>query len=98
MHFFKFGNGDLVEVEVGSFRALARVRDVDGETIHVALEQGGYLPWIDDLARVRRFGDAAKRAFDGRILHSCASTAMIEVLGRAPTSSERMLRDTLPDV
>lgn len=93
-----FGNGDLLEVEVGSFHAVARVRSVDGHTLHVALERGGYLPWIDELARVRRFGDAPKHSFDGRILHSTAATALIELLGRAPTSSERLLRDTIPDL
>jgi hypothetical protein len=92
-----FGTNDLIEIEVMEFRASARVRFVDGDKIHVALEQGGYIPWLSEPVQVRRSGDAAARCWDAQILHAGGVTLLLEVLGKTPTSSSRLPYDTLND-
>lgn len=89
-----FGNGDLVEVDTTTFCALARVRLVDGRKLHVALEQGGYLPWVDSPVQVRLFQDAAAVSHTARILHCGSVTALLEL--DAPEASEGSAAPPLP--
>ncbi len=94
-----FAISDVIEIEASQYRAVGRVRNVMGDRMHVALETG-YLPWIDDPALVRRFGDAVEKAVDARILHASGSTAMIELVEVMPSNStDRLapLRDTMTD-
>ena len=79
-----FGNGDLIEIDAAPYRARARVRGIDGVKIHIAFEQGGYLPWSDDVIRVRRCTDDASPSWDAKILHTSTATALIEVIGQTP--------------
>ncbi len=79
-----FGNGDLIEIDAAPYRALARVRGIDGVKLHIAFEQGGYLPWIDDPIRIRRCTEEPGPSFDAKILHTSTATALIEVLGQTP--------------
>jgi hypothetical protein len=100
---FEIGNGELVQVDAPNIVALGRVRAVDGDRVHVALEQGGFLPWIEDAVQLRRFGDGTDRAWDMRIVHCGTATATLEVIGRsqpAPGAAPRIPEpnDTEPDV
>jgi hypothetical protein len=83
-----FGNGDLIEIDAAPYSAKARIRGIDskegGVKLHVAFEQGGYLPWSDDPIRVRRCADGGGPSFDARILHTSTATALIEILGQTP--------------
>jgi hypothetical protein len=85
-----FGNGDLVELDVGNIRALARVRLFEGTKMHLALEQGQYCPWVSDPLQIRHFGDASRGA-TARIVHTGGVTVTLELLG---PGRERL--DTLP--
>ncbi|MBX3209008.1 MAG: hypothetical protein KF764_28505 [Labilithrix sp.] len=95
-----FTTNDVIEIEASQFRAVGRVRNVMGDRIHVALENG-YLPWIDDPVLVRHAGDVAAPAVDARIVHASGPTAMIELLDVTPSagSSDRLppTRDTMTD-
>lgn len=83
--------GDLVEVDAANIVALARVRSIDGDRLHLALEQGGFVPWVEEAIVVRRFGDA-DRGWEARVTYSGASTVTLEVLGpsrgRSPSVPE----------
>jgi hypothetical protein len=96
-----FTTNDVVEIETLQIRAFARVRNVDGDRIHVALERGGYLPWIDDPVLVRLAGDTSSPGIDARILHAGGVTALLELFEVAPAaaSSDRLPdpRDTMTD-
>ena len=94
-----FVTNDVIEIETSQYRAVARVRNVMGDRIHVAFETG-YIPWNDDPVIVRRFGEGVELAVDARILHASGPTAMIELFEVAPTNgSDRLapLRDTMTD-
>lgn len=98
-----FGNNEVVEIETSQYRAIARVRNIQGDRIHVAVESG-YLPWIDDPVNVRSANAPNSAGFDARIVHASGSTALIEILDEvespAVTSTARMpaMRDTKPDL
>ena len=82
-----FGNGDLIEIDAAPYHAKARIRGITNEgalKLHVAFEQGGYLPWSDDTIRIRRCSDDSAPSFDARILHTSTATALIEVIGQTP--------------
>ncbi len=79
--------GDLVEVDAANLVALARVRSIDGDRMHLALEQGGFVQWTDEVVRVRRHGDVADRSWDARVTYSGASTVTLDVLGPTPRRS-----------
>lgn len=94
-----FAINEVIEIEASQFRAIARVRNVQGDRIHVALEQG-YLPWIDDPVLVRRLGESPTIGVDARILQASGTTALLELLEvRASASSDRLpqIRDTTTD-
>src|SRR5262245_11515748 len=92
-----FTNNQIVEIASSQFRALARVRNIEGDRLHVAIERGGYLPWSDEPVLVRHLGDTA--GVDARILHAAGVTALIELLVVTPASTDRLpnVRDTLTD-
>jgi hypothetical protein len=78
MIFEPLGNGDLVEIDADTVSALARVRAIDGARLHVAIERGGYVPWVDTV-QVRRFGDAPESGRTARLLHAGNTTAWLEL-------------------
>jgi hypothetical protein len=86
-----FSNNDLLEIETAQYRALARVRNIDGDRLHVALEQGAYLPWIDDPVLVRPASNPSI-VIDARILHAGGVTALIELIDivDAANSTDRL--------
>lgn len=93
-----FANNDVIEIEASQYRAVARVRNVMGDRMHVAFETG-YVPWNDDPVLVRHYGDS-ENAVDARILHASGPTAMIELIELTPTNSNDRLaavRDTMTD-
>jgi hypothetical protein len=94
-----FATNDVIEIEASQYRAVARVRNVMGDRIHVAFE-GGYVPWSDEPILVRRHGDAVENATSARILHASGATAMIELVEVTPANSaDRVVafRDTMTD-
>lgn len=86
-----FVTHDVIEIEASQYRAVARVRNVMEDRIHVAFETG-YIPWTDDRVLVRRLGEAPETAVAGRILHASGQTAMIELGPMAHNA-----RDTVTD-
>lgn len=95
-----FAINEVIEIESSQFRVTARVRNVEGERLHVAIERGGYLPWTDEPVIVRRVGEAAPAGVDARVLHAAGTTALIELIVVVATSSEGPLataRDTLTE-
>lgn len=87
-----FANGELVEVDTENVCAIARVRSSDRGRVHVALEQGQYLPWVEGPVQLRRRGDAADRSTIVRIVHTSSSSATLEVIA----GPHRVPSDTLP--
>ena len=75
-----FGIGDLVEVDTPNVRALARVRESSGGRLHVALEVGEYLPWVDDQVLIRHFGNDPLYSCTAKILHAGSSTALLQII------------------
>ncbi len=79
-----FGTGDLVEVETTNVRAVARVRESSGGgRLHLALEGGEYLPWVDDQVLIRHFGNDPTRSCTAKILHAGSSTALLQIIEMA---------------
>ena len=74
-----FLNGDLVQVDTADISALARVRESNGRRIHLALEVGEYLPWVDEVVMIRAAGSPALLAKKARILHAGNSSASLEL-------------------
>lgn len=72
-------NNDVVEIETAQLRVLARVRNVQGERIYVAIERGGYLPWTDTLVLIRA-ATGTSPGVEARIVHASGSTALLELL------------------
>lgn len=100
-----FGNGDLVEVDAASIRAVARVRESTSGRLHIAFEMGEYLPWIDAAVQIRHFGNDPASSSNAKILHAGSSTALlqlieeIEELEEAPApSGVRAALDTLTSI
>jgi hypothetical protein len=89
-----FSTNDIVEIETSQYRAVARVRNVDGDRLHVALDPGGYLPWVDDPVLVRPAADPSI-VIDARILHAGGVTALIELIDIADAAGST---DRLPAV
>lgn len=74
-----FALNDVVEVDVGDLCARARVREASGGRLHLALEAGAYLPWVDEIVYVRHVGVAPERALVARIVHAGTSTALLQL-------------------
>lgn len=76
-----FAIGDLVEIDVANVRALARVRESSGDgRLHLALEVGQYLPWVDEVVLIRHFGNDPTRSCTAKILHAGATSALLQIL------------------
>jgi hypothetical protein len=61
--------------------ARARIRNVvNDRRIHVALEIGQFLQWVDGPVTLRRFGDAGGQGLVARIVHLNTSSVTLEVL------------------
>src|SRR5687768_4191740 len=94
-----FRNGDLVQIETDDVVALARVRENNGGRLHIALEVGEYLPWVDATVRIRAAGQALLHARRARILHAGNATALLEIISpeeTAPMGLPRGPMGTLP--
>ncbi len=98
-----FRNGDLVEIETISVRAVARIREAgtDGR-LHVAFEQGEYMPWVDTDVQIRQFGNDPSRSCTARILHAGSTTALLQLITVIETRREpepvRAPYDTIPSL
>ena len=95
-----FAVGDLVEVDAGAVRAVARIREssTDGR-LHVAFEMGQYLPWVDTDVEIRHKGDDIAPACFAKIIHAGANTALLQltVIAEAPeVAGGRAPYDTIP--
>jgi hypothetical protein len=76
-----FGTGDLVEVDTENVRAVARVRESSGDgRLHIALELGEYLPWVDADVLIRHFGNDPTRSCTAKILHAGSTTALLQII------------------
>lgn len=92
-----FATNNVIEIEASHYHAVARVRNVMGDRIHVAFE-AGYVPWSDAPVLVRRQG--TETAVGARILHASGPTATIELLDTTPTIGSDDLanvHDTMTD-
>lgn len=78
-----FTTGDLVMVDAGNIEAIARVRSSSGDRLHIALEQGAFLPWTGDPVTVRRCNDLNARSHAARIVHASGATATLEMIPEA---------------
>ncbi len=85
-----FANGDLVQLDIGDIRALARVRLFEGTRMHLALEQGQYCPWVAEPLQLRHLGAGAQQTCLARIVHTGGVTVTLELLPGRPKL------DTLP--
>lgn len=83
-----FTIGDLVIVDTGNIESLARVRSCTGDRIHIALEQGQFLPWMEEPVTVRRCNDLTARTRTARIVHASSATATLEMIPE-PNDTER---------
>ena len=86
-----FANGDLVQIETSNVRAFARVRSVEQGRVHIALEQGEYLPWVEEPVTIRRSSDRLEQSSIARVVHTSSASATLELLG-----ASRGAMDTLP--
>lgn len=76
-----FGTGDLVEVDTANVRAVARVRESSGDgRLHIALELGEYLPWVDENVLIRHLGNDPTCLCTAKILHAGSTTALLQIL------------------
>lgn len=78
-----FNTGDLVMVDAGNIEAIARVRSSQDDRIHIALEQGAFLPWTAEPVTVRRCNDLTARVHLARIVHASSATATLEMIPEA---------------
>jgi hypothetical protein len=97
-----FGTGDLVEVDTANVRAVARVRESNGDgRLHIALELGEYLPWVDEDVLIRHFGNDPMRSCTAKILHAGSTTALLQIIEmveqvRTPAQGIESLGHVLP--
>ncbi len=78
-----FRNGELVQIDTSEVTALARVREQRGFRLHIALEVGEYLPWVEEIVVVRGVGQGAvlgPHAKRCRMLHAGNATALLEIV------------------
>lgn len=80
--------GDLVMIDAGNIESLARVRSCSNDRIHIALEQGQFLPWTDEPVTVRRCNDLMARTQTARVVHASGATATLEMVPE-PNDTER---------
>jgi hypothetical protein len=80
--------GDLVLIDTGNIESLARVRSCDNVRIHIALEQGQFLPWTDHPVTVRRCNDLVARIHSAKVVHASGATATLEMIPE-PHDTER---------
>lgn len=78
-----FTLGDLVMVDTGNLESIARVRSCADERLHIALEQGHFLPWTEEPVTVRRCNDMNARTHAARIVHASTATATLEMIPEA---------------
>jgi hypothetical protein len=83
-----FTIGDLVMIDAGNIETLARVRSCSNDRVHIALEQGQFLPWTDDPVTMRRCNDLMARTHSARVVHASGATATLEMLPE-PNDTER---------
>ena len=83
-----FTIGDLVMVDTGNIESIARVRSATGDRLHIALEQGHFLPWAAEPVTVRRCNDLTARVHLARIVHASTATATLEMVPQ-PNDTER---------
>ena len=83
-----FTIGDLVMVDTGNIESLARVRSCSDDRLHIALEQGHFLPWTEQPVTIRRCNDLMARAHSARIVHASNATATLEMIPE-PNDTER---------
>lgn len=83
-----FTIGDLVMIDAGNIESLARVRSRTEERVHIALEQGQFLPWTDAPVSIRRCNDLMARAHSARVVHASGVTATLEMIPE-PNDTER---------
>jgi hypothetical protein len=83
-----FTIGDLVMIDTGNIESLARVRDCADDRIHIALEQGHFLPWTGEPVTVRRCNDLMAQTHVARIVHASSVTATLEMVPE-PNDTER---------
>jgi hypothetical protein len=98
--FGPFGTGDIVQIDADAIRAVARVRESSGGRLHIALEKGEYLPWVDANVQIRHFGEGPERSQVAKILHVGATTALLQLVEGipVPASTPRAPFDTIPDL
>lgn len=75
-----FTIGDLVMVDAGNIESLARVRSCSTNRVHLALEQGHFLPWAEQPVTIRRCNDLMARTHAARIVHASNATATLEMI------------------
>lgn len=75
-----FRNGDLVQIDTADITALGRVRESNGVKVHVALEVGEYLPWVDEIVMLRAAGASPLLARKAKMLHAGNSTCLLEMV------------------
>lgn len=83
-----FTIGDLVMVDAGNIESIARVRSCANERVHIALEQGQFLPWTDEPVSIRRCNDLMARTHAARVVHASGVTATLEMIPE-PNDTER---------
>jgi hypothetical protein len=90
-----FTIGDLVMIDAGNIESLARVRSCAEGRVHIALEQGQFLPWTDDPVRVRRCNDLMARVRSARVVHASGVTATLELIPEANDTDRDVVRPAL---
>lgn len=85
-----FTIGDLVMVDAGNIESIARVRSRTEDRVHIALEQGQFLPWTEEPVTIRRCNDLTARSHVARIVHASTATATLEMVPE-PNDTERDL-------
>jgi hypothetical protein len=90
-----FTIGDLVMIDAGTIESLARVRSCSQERVHIALEQGQFLPWTDAPVSVRRCNDLMARAHAARVVHASGVTATLEIIPEANDTERDVSRPAL---
>jgi hypothetical protein len=90
-----FTIGDLVMIDAGNIESLARVRSRTEERVHIALEQGQFLPWTDVPVTMRRCNDLMARVHSARVVHASGTTATLEMIPEANDTERDISRPAL---